>query len=128
MEEARRLVGASGKVVASIYVNPTQFAPTEDLASYPRDFARDRQLCLEAGVDVLFAPSDAEMYPPGFSTYVVEETLSRGMEGVSRPTHFRGVATVVAKLFHLVLPTAAVFGAKDFQQAAIIRRLAADLN
>jgi pantoate--beta-alanine ligase len=128
MEEARRLVGAAGKVVVSIYVNPTQFAPSEDLANYPRDFARDRRLCLEAGVDVLFAPSDAGMYPPGFSTYVVEEVLSRSMEGVSRPTHFRGVATVVAKLLHIVLPTVAVFGAKDFQQAAIIRRMSRDLN
>jgi pantoate--beta-alanine ligase len=128
MERARRLVGPLGKVVVSVYVNPTQFAPNEDLAKYPRSLGRDKQLCLGAGVDVLFVPSDAEIYPPGYSTYVVEEALSRGLEGVSRPAHFRGVATVVAKLFHLVLPTVAVFGAKDFQQAALIRRMARDLN
>ena len=133
----------------SIYVNPTQFAPTEDLAKYPRDLKRDLKLCREAGVDVVFTPSDAEMYPAGgtaippvrskpagkmpsplngFSTYVVEENLSQTMEGAARPTHFRGVTTVVAKLFNLVLPDVAVFGQKDFQQAAIIKRMVADLN
>ncbi len=129
---ARRRVGTGGVVVVSIYVNPTQFAPHEDLARYPRDLARDRRLCRQAGVDVLFVPTDAEMYPrpPGaeFSTYVVEEVLSRGMEGASRPTHFRGVTTVVAKLFNLVLPDVAVFGAKDYQQAAVVRRMVRDLN
>jgi pantoate--beta-alanine ligase len=128
MERARRLVGPLGKVVVSVYVNPTQFAPNEDLAKYPRSLGRDKQLCVEAGVDVLFVPSDTGMYPPGFSTYVVEEALSRSMEGVSRPTHFRGVATVVSKLFHLVQPTVAVFGGKDFQQAALIQRMVRDLN
>src|SRR5581483_10393244 len=132
VRRARRIVGAKGKVVVSIYVNPTQFGPKEDLSRYPRDFARDRKLCREAGVDVIFAPVDREMYPAGegeeFSTYVVEESLSRGMEGAARPTHFRGVTTVVAKLFNLVLPEVAVFGAKDFQQAAIIRRMVRDLN
>lgn len=129
---ARRRVGPRGKVVVSIYVNPTQFAPHEDLARYPRDLARDLRLCRQAGVDVVFAPTDAEMYPrpPGaeYSTYVVEEALSRGMEGASRPTHFRGVTTVVAKLFNLVLPDVAVFGAKDYQQAAVMQRMVRDLN
>lgn len=132
IKTARRLVGKQGRVVVSIYVNPTQFGPKEDLAAYPRNLRRDRQLCEAAGVDVLFVPSDGEMYPPGtddgFSTYVVEERLSKPMEGASRPTHFRGVTTVVAKLFNLVLPDAAVFGAKDYQQAAVIRRMVRDLN
>lgn len=132
VHRARRLVGKRGLVVASIYVNPTQFAPTEDLSAYPRDLARDKSLCRQAGVDVLFLPSDAAMYPDratsGYSTYVVEETLSRGMEGGSRPTHFRGVSTIVAKLFNLVLPDVAVFGAKDWQQAAVLRRMTRDLN
>jgi pantoate--beta-alanine ligase len=130
--QARQRVGAPGKVVVSIYVNPTQFAPTEDLSRYPRDFARDSKLCREAGVDVIFAPRDAEMYPPAgpeaFSTFVQEEVLSRSMEGASRPTHFRGVTTVVAKLFNIVLPDISVFGAKDFQQATIIQRMVRDLN
>jgi len=144
VREARKRVGRNGKVVVSIYVNPTQFAPTEDLAKYPRDLRRDLKLCREAGVDVVFTPSDGEMYsrwgeaadepvrgdahPTGFSTYIVEEKLSRSMEGAARPTHFRGVTTVVAKLFNLVLPDVAVFGQKDFQQAAIIKRMVADLN
>jgi len=139
VHEARKRVGKNGKVVVSIYVNPTQFAPTEDLAKYPRDLKRDLKLCRDAGVDVVFMPSDAEMYPgktpargdarpTNFSTYVVEEKLSRTMEGAARPTHFRGVTTVVAKLFNLVLPDVAVFGQKDFQQAAIIKRMVADLN
>jgi pantoate--beta-alanine ligase len=129
---ARRRVGPRGRVVVSIYVNPTQFAPTEDLAKYPRDLARDLKLCRAAGVDAVFTPGDAEMYPGKsenrYCTYVVEENLSRVMEGASRPVHFRGVTTVVAKLFNLVLPDVAVFGQKDFQQAAIIRRMVADLN
>lgn len=132
MREARKRVGKRGKVVVSIYVNPTQFAPTEDLAKYPRDFRGDSRRCREAGVDVIFYPSDAEMYPGKaegrYSTYVVEERLSKGMEGASRPTHFRGVTTVVAKLFLCVLPDVAVFGAKDWQQAAVVRRMVSDLN
>jgi pantoate--beta-alanine ligase len=128
MERGRRDVRRRGKVVVSIYVNPTQFAPTEDFTKYPRDLRRDKKLCADAGVDVLFLPSDLEIYPPGFSTFVVEEKLARNMEAVSRPTHFRGVTTIVAKLFHMVLPTSAVFGAKDFQQAAIIRKMVRDLN
>jgi len=102
VHEARRRVGPDGLVVVSIYVNPTQFAPTEDLAKYPRDFARDSKLCREAGVDVIFAPTDGDMYAGrddgNYSTYVVEEGLTQGLEGASRPTHFRGVTTVVAKL------------------------------
>jgi len=128
VKAGRRAAGSRGKVVVSIYVNPTQFAPTEDLAKYPRDLARDRKLCADAGVDVLFIPPDSEMYPIGFSTFVVEEKLARVMEGASRPTHFRGVATIVAKLFNIVLPTVAVFGAKDFQQAAIVQRFVRALN
>jgi pantoate--beta-alanine ligase len=132
VREARRCVGENGRVVVSIYVNPTQFAPTEDLAQYPRDLPRDLKLCRAESVDVVFAPDDAEMYPgkkeERFSTYVVEENLGGVMEGASRPTHFRGVTTVVAKLFNLVLPEVAVFGQKDFQQAAILQRMVADLN
>src|SRR5665213_796024 len=132
VKRARQAVGKNGKVVVSIYVNPTQFAPTEDLAKYPRDLKRDLKLLRELKVDVVFTPSDAEMYPSksdnGFSTYIVEEKLSRTMEGASRPTHFRGVTTVVAKLFNIVLPDVAVFGQKDFQQAAIIKRMVSDLN
>jgi len=102
------------------------------LSRYPRDLRRDLKLCREMGVNVVFVPTNATMYPGKadgrYSTYVVEESLSRGMEGGSRPTHFRGVTTVVAKLFNLVLPDVAVFGAKDWQQAAIVKRMAADLN
>ncbi len=129
---ARKLVGKNGIVVVSIYVNPTQFSPGEDLSRYPRNFKRDRQLCREAGARVIFLPDDAEMYPGKasgkYSTYVVEEKLSRPMEGESRPSHFRGVTTIVAKLFNIVLPHVAVFGAKDFQQAAVIQKMVKDLN
>jgi pantoate--beta-alanine ligase len=132
VERARKAVGSRGKVVLSIYVNPTQFGPAEDFTRYPRDLRRDLQLCRKAGVDVVFTPGDAGMYPGrdrgAFSTYVVEEGLSGTMEGKSRPTHFRGVTTVVTKLFNVVLPEVAVFGAKDWQQAAIIRRMTMDLN
>lgn len=126
MRRARQEVGPKGVVVVSIYVNPTQFAPTEDLAKYPRDFARDKKLCQGAGVDCVFAPEN--LYEEGHSSYVVEEAVSQGMEGSARPTHFRGVATVVTKLFNLTLPDVAIFGAKDFQQAAVIRRMTRDLN
>jgi pantoate--beta-alanine ligase len=145
VREARKRVGRVGKLVVSIYVNPTQFGPQEDFSKYPRDLKRDLKLCRATGVDVVFTPSDKEMYPQAgssrrddrtaqraiptkFSTYVVEESLSRTMEGASRPTHFRGVTTIVAKLFNIVLPDLAVFGAKDWQQAAIIKRMVADLN
>jgi pantoate--beta-alanine ligase len=131
---ARQAVGRRGRVVVSIYVNPTQFGPREDLSRYPRDLKGDCRLCRKAGVDVVFAPDDAQMYPngngvpAGYSTYVVEEKLSSKMEGMSRPGHFRGVATIVAKLFHIVQPDMAVFGAKDFQQAAVVERMTRDLN
>ena len=132
VREARKRVGKSGKVVVSIYVNPTQFAPTEDLAKYPRDLKRDLKMCRTEGADLVFTPGDAEIYPGRaegeYSTYVVEEKLSRSMEGAARPTHFRGVTTVVAKLFNLVLPDVSVFGQKDFQQAAVIQRMVSDLN
>jgi pantoate--beta-alanine ligase len=132
VRRARQLVGHDGIVVASIYVNPTQFGLGEDLAKYPRDLKRDTQLCRAAGVDVIFIPTDAQMYPGkaggNYSTYVVEEKLSQGMEGASRPGHFRGVTTIVAKLFNLVQPNLAVFGAKDWQQAAVVRRMTQDLN
>ncbi len=134
---ARQAVGKSGIVAVSIYVNPTQFGPAEDFSKYPRDLKRDLTLCREAGADVVFTPSNKEIYsgmgvPPvpltNFSTYVVEESLSQTMEGASRPAHFRGVTTIVAKLFNLVLPDVAVFGAKDWQQAAVIKRMVVDLN
>jgi pantoate--beta-alanine ligase len=132
VKRARQLAGRRGKVVVSIYVNPAQFGPEEDLTRYPRDLERDLKLCRAEGTDVVFAPDDRQMYPPhndgAFSTFVVEEDLSHVMEGRSRPGHFRGVTTVVAKLFNIVLPNFAVFGAKDFQQAAIIRRMVRDLN
>ena len=129
---ARRRVGSRGQVVLSIYVNPAQFGPKEDFARYPRDLARDVRLCRSAGVDAVFAPADEDMYHGRrggyYSTYVVEERLSQGMEGLARPGHFRGVTTVVAKLFNLVLPEVAAFGAKDYQQAAVIRRMVSNLN
>ncbi|HEX4350198.1 MAG TPA: pantoate--beta-alanine ligase [Verrucomicrobiae bacterium] len=132
VREARKHAGPGGKVVVSIYVNPTQFAPTEDLSRYPRDLERDLKMLRALGVDVVFTPGDQEIYPGKSenrcSTYVVEENLARLMEGASRPTHFRGVTTIVAKLFNLVLPDVAVFGQKDYQQAAIIQRMVADLN
>ena len=132
VERARQSVGPRGKVVVSIYVNPTQFGPKEDFSRYPRDLKRDAQLCRQAGVDVIFAPRDPDMYPRdedrAHSTFVVEESLSRSMEGAARPTHFRGVTTVVAKLFNLVQPACAIFGAKDFQQVAVVQRMVRDLN
>lgn len=132
VHRARRTVGARGIVVVSIYVNPTQFGPKEDLSRYPRNLARDKKLCRAAGVDVVFAPDDAEMYPQNgagaYSTVVAEESLSRMMEGASRPGHFCGVTTIVAKLFNLALPEVAVFGAKDIQQAAVVKRMVRDMN
>jgi len=115
------------KVVISIFVNPTQFGPNEDFESYPRDRDRDLALARGVGVDVVFAPSVEEMYPGGFQTYVTVEEVTRPLCGASRPGHFRGVATVVAKLFHIVKPHVAVFGEKDYQQLLTIRRMVRDL-
>ena len=115
-------------VVTSIYVNPTQFGPKEDLAKYPRDFDMDYKLCQGVGVDVIYFPSNEEMYPQHYQTYVDLEGVTQNLCGLSRPGHFRGVATVCAKLFNLVKPHAAVFGKKDFQQLVVIKRMVADLN
>ena len=114
-------------VAASIFVNPTQFGPQEDLAKYPRPFARDSELLRAEGVDLLFAPSVEEMYPAGAGTYVEVEGLSERLDGRSRPGHFRGVATVVSKLFHIVQPEVAFFGQKDAAQVTMIRRMVRDL-
>jgi pantoate--beta-alanine ligase len=124
-----RAAKASCEVVAaSIFVNPTQFGATEDLAKYPRTFERDRELLEREGVELVFAPCVEEMYPAGATTWVTVEGLSDRLDGRSRPGHFRGVATVVAKLFHIVEPDAAFFGQKDAAQVAIVRRMVRDLN
>jgi pantoate--beta-alanine ligase len=117
----------SDTVVASLFVNPAQFGPGEDLASYPRDEERDRTMAEKAGLDVLFKPQLHEIYPPGFQTWVEVEELGRGLEGEFRPGHFRGVATVCLKFFNLVRPQRAYFGQKDAQQAAVVRRMVRDL-
>jgi pantoate--beta-alanine ligase len=114
--------------VVSIFVNPTQFGPSEDLANYPKDLERDQNLCLEAGTTVLFLPEASEIYPTGFQTHVEPGRLAEPLCGRFRPGHFRGVATVVAKLFNMVEPDLAFFGQKDFQQTVVIRRMARDLN
>lgn len=128
MDAARERAGVSGKVMVSLFVNPTQFGPKEDLSAYPRDFERDSRLAESRGVDVLFAPEPSAMYAPDAATWVEVPALGKGLCGVSRPTHFRGVATVVAKLLLLAMPRVAVFGQKDWQQLAIIRRMVRDLN
>lgn len=115
-------------VVLSLFVNPTQFGPGEDLERYPRNQSRDEDLCRREGVDILFAPATSSMYAPDHSVYLQEEALSPNLCGESRPGHFRGVLTVVAKLFHLALPDVAVFGEKDAQQLRLIRRMVRDLN
>jgi pantoate--beta-alanine ligase len=125
---ARRARAECASVVASIFVNPTQFAPEEDLDSYPRDLARDLALLKKAGVDLIWTPTPEVMYPEGFQTWVTVEGLTQVLEGASRPTHFRGVTTVVTKLFTGVQPQRAYFGQKDAQQAAVIRRMTLDLN
>jgi pantoate--beta-alanine ligase len=114
-------------VVVSIFVNPMQFGPREDFARYPRDLPRDLELCEKSGVDVVFTPEPSEIYPPGFATVVEVEGLQDRWEGASRPGHFRGVATVVARLFRLALPDRAYFGEKDYQQLQIVTRMARDL-
>lgn len=115
-------------VVASLFVNPAQFGPGEDLDRYPRDEARDTRLAEEAGVDILFAPSAEELYPEGYQTWVDVEDLGQRLEGEFRPGHFRGVATICLKLFNIVRPERAYFGQKDAQQAAVVKRMVSDLN
>ncbi len=115
-------------VAVSIFVNPTQFGPNEDFDRYPRDFERDKVLCESKAVDVIFAPGVNDMYAGDLTCFVEEEKISRGLCGITRPIHFKGVATVVAKLFNAALPDLAVFGQKDAQQAAVIRRMVRDLN
>lgn len=124
----RRAKAECSKAFASIFVNPAQFGPNEDLSKYPRTFESDVAKLEKAGVDVLFAPEPKEIYPPGFSTYVSVEGLSERLEGKSRPGHFRGVATVVSKLFEIVQPHFAFLGRKDAQQARILQRMSQDLN
>jgi len=125
VDRAREL---SDRVVLSVFVNPLQFGPNEDLARYPRDLPRDRELAAARGVDVLFVPSAADMYPGEPVARVVPGPVADALEGAARPGHFAGVLTVVAKLFHLVEPDVAVFGRKDFQQAMLVKRLAQDLD
>jgi pantoate--beta-alanine ligase len=125
MVEARK---RAKTVVVSIFVNPTQFGVNEDLDSYPRDMERDKRVALEAGVDVIFAPKASDMYPEGYQSYVNVEQLTTHLCGASRPGHFRGVTSVVAKLFNIVAPKLALFGKKDFQQLAVIKRMVRDLN
>ena len=115
-------------LIVSLFVNPTQFGEGEDYEVYPRDFSRDKSLAEETGVDILFAPTMEEMYPEGYQTFVEVERLTESMEGRFRSTHFRGVTTVVTKLFNIVRPHIAIFGEKDFQQLVVIRRMAEDLN
>jgi pantoate--beta-alanine ligase len=115
-------------VIVSIYVNPAQFGPREDFGAYPRDLNRDLELLRGGGTDIVFVPSDDEMYPPEFSSWVDVEKVTERLEGASRPGHFRGVATVVAKLFNIVKPSRAYFGQKDAQQVMVIKRMVADLN
>jgi pantoate--beta-alanine ligase len=125
VREAKKL---GDRLVVSIFVNPSQFAPHEDFAAYPRDFERDRELLEKESVDVIFYPAVAEMYPTGYRTRIEVEDLSARLCGAFRPGHFQGVATVVAKLFNIVQPQIAVFGCKDYQQLQVIRRLAKDLS
>ena len=123
-----RSVAANDRTVVSDFVNPLQFGPTEDLATYPRDIDRDAALCESTGADLIFHPEADEMYAPDFCTYVDMDHLTKGLCGKTRPIHFRGVCTVVSKLFHIVQPDRAYFGQKDAQQLAVIRRMVRDLN
>ena len=125
MREARK---RAALVAVSIFVNPTQFGVNEDLDSYPRDLERDLALARQEGVDVVFAPTALDMYPPGYQSYLDVEKITNELCGASRPGHFRGVTTVVAKLFNIVTPKVALFGKKDFQQLAVIRRMVQDFN
>jgi pantoate--beta-alanine ligase len=128
IHHARKIAGQSGIVVVSIFVNPTQFGPKEDFNAYPRPLAKDLATCREAGADAVFLPGVAEMYAADASVTVLESSLSKTLCGRSRPGHFGGVCTVVAKLFLAIQPTHAVFGEKDWQQLAIIHRMVRDLN
>lgn len=123
-----RAAGENDRVVVSIFLNPMQFGPTEDLATYPKDIERDKQKCLEAGADLIFAPEVSEMYEDNFQSYVDMNLLTEELCGLTRPCHFRGVCTVVIKLFNIVKPDKAYFGKKDAQQLAVIKRMVADLN
>jgi pantoate--beta-alanine ligase len=125
IQEAKR---SSDVVILSIFVNPTQFSPTEDLSRYPRDFERDKDLATGSEVDILFNPEASEIYSPDFETYVEAQEASQVLEGAFRPTHFRGVTTVVAKLFNICKPHVAVFGQKDAQQVFIVKKMVRDLN
>ncbi len=122
-----RAVMENDKVVVSDFVNPIQFGVNEDLSTYPRDIEADKRLCEAAGADLIFHPTPEEMYAPDFSTFVETQEVSGGLCGKSRPTHFRGVCTVVSKLFHIVMPDRAYFGEKDAQQLAVVRRMVRDL-
>jgi pantoate--beta-alanine ligase len=117
-----------GRLVVSLFVNPAQFGPQEDYGRYPRDLERDAEMARGVGVDVLYTPGVEQMYPPGYQTYVEVEQLTRGLCGASRPGHFKGVATVVLKLFNQVQPHTAIFGEKDYQQLAVVKRMSADLD
>lgn len=128
IRRARKLAGSDGCVVVSIFVNPTQFGPSEDFSKYPRTLASDQALCREAGADLIFHPDVSAMYASDASVFIDESRLSDGLCGASRPGHFRGVCTVVAKLFLIVQPEIAVFGQKDWQQLAVIRRMVRDLD
>ena len=123
-----RAAAENDRVVVSDFVNPIQFGVNEDLSTYPRDIEADKKLCEAAGVDLIFHPAPEEMYAPDFSTYVEAQKVSEGLCGRSRPTHFRGVCTVVNKLFNIVAPDKAYFGEKDAQQLAVVRRMVRDLN
>lgn len=125
MREARKL---GDVLIVSIFVNPTQFGPGEDFEKYPRDWDRDAQLCEAAGVDIIFSPTAEEMYTQGYQTSITVTQVSKNLCGVTRPTHFQGVATVVAKLFNCTRPHVALFGEKDFQQLVVIKRMVKDLN
>jgi pantoate--beta-alanine ligase len=124
----QRAKAAADVVILSVFVNPEQFGPNEDFAKYPRDFEKDKALSERAGVEIMFSPATDEMYGKGFGTYVAEEEASQILEGLIRPTHFRGVTTVVAKLFNICKPHVVVFGQKDAQQAFVIKRMVKDLN
>ena len=124
----KRSVAENDVTVVSIFVNPAQFGPAEDYSKYPRPFAKDASVCRRAGVDMIFAPRPADMYPEGYLTYISVEKITDIMCGFYRPGHFRGVATVVAKLFNISMPDKAYFGLKDYQQFVVIKKMATDLN